>query len=239
MKLLWIIPVLLSLILVAGISQADAEISTDKQEYHYGDTVVVSGIAELEPKELLEIYFTDPNGVRGFSDMSNGGEFEGFYEIFDHLDPHDAYYEYSDFFSEMGEYTIDVISVKSHLVDNERVYNPTNTFHETTTFQLTAKPQNLEHVAICREGDILRDDGVCVSEIPYDDAPTIQDKISELAQAEKRIDELVLENKALNLEISRLHGIIDSLQKETERLTTEFYDTILNQMQWFRENNKN
>ncbi len=53
----------LSIVLVGSVGIAEAEILTDKQEYHYGDTIVISGNAELEPREKLEIYFADPNVV--------------------------------------------------------------------------------------------------------------------------------------------------------------------------------
>ena len=61
---------------------------------------------------------------------------------------------------------------------------------------------------------------------------------------DKRITELetrvqILEDEKFNLEKenSRLNGIIETLQNEAERLTDDFYNTILNQMEWFRSQN--
>jgi len=51
---------------------------------------------------------------------------------------------------------------------------------------------------------------------------------------ELRIQTLEDEKFNLEKENSRLNEIIDTLRNEVEKMTAEFYNTILNQMEWFQ-----
>ena len=208
MKLVYVLP----LLLVGLLPVAFGEITTDKQEYHYGDTVVVSGTAELEDRELLEIYLTDSNGVRGLTDISTDIEFEEGIFIHDHddLSPPDFHYKDKDFFSQFGEYTIHVVSIKSDLVDGERVYKQTPTYHEMTTFVLT------ESGPLCEDG-FYENDGICYRiEETRTEAPQDDPKDLKILELEKRIETLENEKSLLEKTNDGLQEQVNNLQVQLE-----------------------
>ena len=214
---------------------AFGEISTDKDTYMMKDTVIVTGSVEIpkgnDPLILVEIIDAQGNRIGEESLTPDENFTEGFV-----IDP--------DFWS-VGEYAVRIMFVHDEYTkDDDNQLQRTGelirlgNFEETLSFQVaTSIP---EPITVCRDGDILREDGVCVSDIPTDDAPTIQDKIKDLDEAEERINELEtrvmeLENEKSTLEQANeeLQRQVVFLQEQLDNISDQFTDSVTQLNEWF------
>ncbi len=100
---------------------------------------------------------------------------------------------------------------------------------DSTSFEFTATTEK-------GELEIIGDDVVFgnisvgfngMSNLP---TPTNDEDQNKIAELELKIDNLEKEN-------SRLQGVIETLEKQIETMTNDFYQTILDQMNWFRNRN--
>ncbi len=234
MKLLLSMLLILS-VLAVGISQVEAEIATDKNTYMLKDTVIVTGNLEIpkgnNPLILVEIIDLQGNRI-GDESLTDNEELE---EEF-HIDPNTWV---------MGEYVVRIAFVHDEYVkdDNNQLQRTgelirLGNFEETISFQVTASTP--EPVTICSDGDVLREDDVCVSETSTGGKPTTQDKINDLNEAEKRIKELEtrvneLENEKSTLEQANeeLQKQVDFLQEQLDNISKQFTNSVTQLNEWF------
>ena len=203
---------------------AFGEIQTDKDTYMMKDTVIVTGFAEIPHREsliLVEIIDSNENRI-GEESLTDDEDFtEGFL-----VDP--------DTWS-VGEYTARITLVEDeYFIDSNGQSERTGDLIRLGDFEETVSFQVIKFSMNCPEGLIEKNNDCYKPHEPVNPSQNADPKDQRIEELELRVQ--ILEDEKFNLEKenSRLNEIIDTLRNEAERMTNEFYNTILNQMEWFQ-----
>jgi len=228
MKSLYILPLLL--ILVVGISPVFGEmvsIETDRPEYYIGDeikiTVMVDSWDPSDPDIVFRIMTADGNNIMNIGQASHieGNLYEGIITPIKESKMHFGSGEYILLTTRDSEEDKRMIT----LID-EQTKNPNR---PKLTNEIEGDP--IFGTACLAEGEILNDKGICVKEFP--EPVALAEETVSLSQYE----ELQKENLDLKLENRQLKNEINNLKDKIIQMSDDFYQTIVNQMNWFQNSN--